>query len=945
MIKFLSYKSLAIIFLIISATIVVALYVISRGYENQSIVFKSKTESLKRKVVIEEQIKENINVLKLLQIYLQRNQIFSRSEFSKIVQPLLKSNSSIQAIEWIPRVSRVDRVRFEECARKEGFENFYIKEFDGVATFCTANQREYYYPIYFLEPFVSNEKVFGVDIGTYSFTKRNLEPIIEKNGLAISSGLKLIQDSTEYGFVVYLPVYALDKPTTSDNFLGFIAGVYKTSKLIEYSLDRFTKDVEIRILDKLMTKDRLTIHSTFKDSSLKELINKSGYRDKYYNSYSLNIENLDWIIEFYLIPLSVDSFMSRHSLFYGLLIVFFVTVFLFLLQRYSDKFRGFNSILTSEISQRIQFEKKLSLSEEKFSKLFYTSPIPITFIRLSDRTLVDVNSAFEKKFGYDKISILGKTTKELGIWASIDTWESYYDIFYEKGEVVYLEAQVRSSNGDVITCILSGSSINLQGESYMFTYYQDITGRKNAENKLKQSEEKYRDIFNSVSDAIFIYDTKTNKLEDVNLSACDMFKYSKAEFLTKRIEDFPTNEYPYSNNELEKYYLSRTGTKRSTVKEWLAKDNDRKSFWVEINYVEMFIGGKQKVLTVVRNINERKKAESLLIENEFLFRIQFNNSNIGIAIVTPEGHIIRANKKICNTLGYSEEELQEKHWVEYSSLDNAEYENALLSKMVSGEIDGYEIDKQFIKKDGENINTHLSLSCFRNQDSSIHYIIAHIFDITDRIETEKKIFKAIIKTEENERARFAQELHDGLGPILSSIKIYTQWMAKPNAKLENSKALEEIEGLIEIANQSVREIAFGLSPHILKDFGLYEALKSFTNKIKGDSTPAITISCNLTSRIDETIETVIYRVLIECINNSIKHSQAENIEIGILYVKSILNIEYKDNGIGFQINELEGASKGMGLYNIQNRIKSINGDVTINSSPGYGTTIKISIKL
>ena len=697
MIKFLRDKSLAIIFLIISATIVVVLYIISRGYENQSIVFKSKTESLKRKVVVEEQIKENINVLKLLQIYLQRNQVVSRSDFSKIVQPLLKSNSSIQAIEWIPRVSRVDRVRFEEGARKEGFEDFYIKEFDGTAKFCKAKQREYYYPIYFLEPFGTNEKVFGVDIGTYSFTKRNLEPIIEKNGLAISSGLKLIQDSTEYGFVVYLPVYALDKPATSNNFIGFIAGVYKTSKLIEFSLDRFSKDVEIRILDKLITRDRLTIYSTFKDGSLKELINQSGYRNKYYNSYRLNIENLDWIIEFYLIPLSADSLMSRHLLFYGLSIVFFVTVFIFLLQRYSAKFRWFNSMLKKEKTQRILFEMELSLSEEKFSKLFYTSPIPITFIRLSNRTLVDVNYAFEKKFGYVKANILGKTTKELGIWESLDTWEDYYDIFQNKGEVIYLEAQVRSTRGDVITCILSGSLINLQGEDYMFTYYQDITDRKNAENELKQSEEKYRDIFNSVSDALIIYDIEGAKIEDVNISAIDMYKYSKDEFLTREINDFPSNEYPYSDNELKKYYLSNTGSKRSTVKEWLVKDKDGNSFWVEINYIKMLIGGKQKVLTVVRNINERKKAESLLIENEFLFSIQFNNSNIGIAIATPEGQLIRVNKKICDTLGYREEELQNTYLKDYPESKGFIEEVTLLKRLISGEIDSYELDKKFIE--------------------------------------------------------------------------------------------------------------------------------------------------------------------------------------------------------------------------------------------------------
>jgi len=945
MIKFLRDKNLAFIFLIISTTIVVLLYLILRGYENQSIIFKSKTESLKRKVVIEDHINESINGLKLLQIYFQKNQIVSRSEFSKVVQPLLKSNSNIQAIEWIPRVMRENRATFEMEVRNEGYENFYIKEFFEKGTFRKAVQREFYYPIYFIEPFVSNECVFGVDIGIYSFTKRNLEPIIEKNGLAISSGLKLIQDSTGYGFVIYLPVYAVDKPKTSNNFLGFIAGVYKTSKLIEYCLDRFPKDVGIRVLDKLSANDRFPIYTNVREDSLKEFINKSGYRQKYYNAYNLNIENLDWVVEFYDIPQGRDNLISLHPFFYGLIIVLLVTVFLFLLQRYSSKFRVFNSMLTKEISQRILFEKELSRSEEKFSKLFYTSPIPITFIRLSDRTLVDVNYAFEKKFGYAKTSILGKTTKELGIWVSDDTWESYYDVFYSKGEVVYLEAQVKTISGDVITCILSGSLIPLQGEDYMFTYYQDITESKNAENELKQSEEKYRDIFNSVSDAIFIYDTKTNKLEDVNLSACEMYKYSKDELLNMDIRELPSNDYPYSNKELKNYFLSSTKTKRSVVKEWLAKDMNGDSFWVEISYAELLINGQKKILSVVRDITERKKTESLLKENEFLFRTQFNNSNIGIAIATPEGYLIRANKKICDTLGYTESELQELHRTEYSDSDDIEEENILLKRVISGEIDNYEVDKKFLKKNGERLSAHISVSCLRNPDMTIHYLIVHVFDLTDRVEMEKKIFKAIIDTEENERARFAQELHDGLGPILSSIRIYTQWMAKPYAKIEISKAISEIDGLLDVANSSVREIASGLSPHVLRDFGLYEALKSFTSKIKGENVPFISIYCNLTNRIDEAAETVIYRVLIECVNNSIKHSSAQNIDIKIERVDNILSVDYVDDGIGFDIADVDSINKGMGLYNIKNRIKTLNGDIVINSSLGKGTSIKISIKI
>jgi len=122
-------------------------------------------------------------------------------------------------------------------------------------------------------------------------------------------------------------------------------------------------------------------------------------------------------------------------------------------------------------------------------------------------------------------------------------------------------------------------------------------------------------------------------------------------------------------------------------------------------------------------------------------------------------------------------------------------------------------------------------------------------------------------------------------------------------------------------------------------------LKSFTSKIKGENIPSISIYCNLTSRIDETIETVIYRVLIECVNNSIKHSRAQNIDIKVVKIDNVISVDYVDDGVGFDITEVDGMNKGMGLYNIKNRIKTLNGDIVINSRLGKGTSIKISIKI
>lgn len=946
------YLSVYLVFLT-SLLIVIFLYFTIRSVEKQKIIEKNSVEALERTNAIKDRILENLSTLKLIQAYIQKNQTISRYEFSNIVNPIIESNTSIQAIEWIPKVDFLERDSVERQTIREGYKGFFISQFDSLGNIVRAKPREYYYPVYYIEPMISNEKVFGFDISTYTFSKRNLYSAFEKYDFAFSSGLKLIQDSSDYGLVAYLPVYKRSIKNVSSSYnkeilYGFVTGVYKTSMIIRHALSRFSQDYSIQIFDKTgsLTKKRLY---TYKPLKICELDKDNNLLNEHIVGYkkvcSIDVANFSWELVFIFYHKDKNWPASTFALFVGGLLSIFLTIIIYLNKRKSVGVSLLNDQLMRELKKRMQYEKELKLSEEKFSKLFYSAPLPITYIRLFDRAIFDVNNAFERIFGYCKESILGKTTYEIGLWANCDDWNNFYSIFLEKGEVSFLEVDVKTVKGDTRTCLISGNLIHLQEQDFIYTFFQDITERKKTELALKSSELKYREIFNSVNDAFFIYDVDAECLMDANRKAIETYKYSLDEFNRISLIELSSEEVSYTYQELREWYINAMKNDRSGLTEWQVKDKDGKVFWAEISIKEVFIDGRRCILSVSRDISERKRMEKLLVENEFLFRSQFNNSNLGIVIASPEKQFIRANKKYCDILGYTEEELLGKTWLEYTYLDDTNKEIPQFVQMLSGEIDSYEVDKRFIKKDKGLAYTHVSVSCFRNSDKSIYYIIAYIFDITDRIEMENKILKTIIETEESERTRFAQELHDGLGPILSSIKMYTQWMLKPGANLDQRDVLLQIENLANMSNQSVREIAFGLSPHILKDFGLIEALKSFIEKIKVNKDLPIEIYTNISCRLEETTETIIYRILIECINNSLKHSQADYIRMDLTVVDKTLNIEYQDNGIGFDLNEITDKRLGMGMYNIQNRLKSINGKLHIFSQHGEGTIIKINILL
>lgn len=936
------------LFIIVFSIAILLVYIYVRKYENKTIAEKAKVETLNRKKAIEEYLVQSTTVLELIQTYFQKNQNISRADFAKLVDPTLKITDNIQAIEWVPRVEERERGMFEHLAQKEGFLTFEFKEFDDKGNISKAKIRNYYYPIYYLEPITSNEKAFGFDLSTRSFAYKSINSAIEKHGRAFSPGLKLIQDSLAFGFAVYLPVYS-NEPKASRKLKGFVAGIFKTSKIVEHALKRFSNDLAIKISDCSDSLKTFTIYSyapkNFVSINQNHIRNSSLRLNQLTYRYPIKIENLSWIIEFTIDVENEPRSLSQNIFILCIQLIFFISLFFLLSYKYSLKLKKYILFIKQEEDQRLAFENELEQSEEKYYKLFFSSPIPISFVRLYDRTIVDVNPAFEKKLGYKKDDILGKKSNDFGLWVYPGDWHAFYKVFLNKGELIYQEAQIQNSDGLHLTCLISGSIVKLKNQDYIFAFFQDISKRKEAEEALKLSQAKYHDIFNSVNDAIIVNDIETGAFVDANKKALEMFKYTTEEFNNIDMKMLSSGVQPFQYENLKKCFFDTNKPISSETIEWQAKDKYGKIFWVELNFKRLLFIDKYRIITVCRDISERKKAENLLVENEFLFRNQFNNSNIGISISTPEKQFVRANKKFCELVGYSEEELQEKKWSDITYPEDIEIQMPLFNKIISGEQDIFEIDKRYINKNGNIVYTHLAASCFRNPDGSIHYIISNILDISDRIEMENKILKAIIETEENERTRFAQELHDGLGPILSSIKMYTQWMAKPNANLDQAEALKHMENLISLAHQSAREVAFGLSPHILKDFGLTEALNSFVNKIKGDETPSIIINSNLTSRLNETVETIVYRILIECINNSLKHSHANLIKIDLTRSEMTINIDYFDNGVGFLLNEVIDKKMGMGIYNIQNRLKSINGNITINSQPDKGTIIKMTIKL
>ncbi len=231
---------------------------------------------------------------------------------------------------------------------------------------------------------------------------------------------------------------------------------------------------------------------------------------------------------------------------------------------------------------------------------------------------------------------------------------------------------------------------------------------------------------------------------------------------------------------------------------------------------------------------------------------------------------------------------------------------------------------------------------------SIGVMYAHkLFKYIDRLNRQrqllnKRILTAVLRTEEKARSRFSKELHDGLGPLLSSAKMSLSALARDEQNTEQREIIANTTYVIDEAIRSLREISNNLSPHVLNDFGLARGIQNFIDKSVAMHNAKIRFTTNLrTERYDTDIEVILYRVICELINNSLKHAACTAINLSLSQNGSELALDYTDNGRGF--NPQAMVDCGMGLSNIASRINSLGGTFDITSSKGKGMRAAIRV--
>ena len=204
--------------------------------------------------------------------------------------------------------------------------------------------------------------------------------------------------------------------------------------------------------------------------------------------------------------------------------------------------------------------------------------------------------------------------------------------------------------------------------------------------------------------------------------------------------------------------------------------------------------------------------------------------------------------------------------------------------------------------------------------------------------------KAILEAEEKERERIARDLHDGVGQVMSAAKMnLSAFENELIFKDEQQKlSFEKVIHLIDEGCKEVRSVSHQMMPNALLKAGLASAIKEFIDKIDTRVLKVNLYSEGLNDRIDNNIEIVLYRIIQECVNNVIKHSGANQLDISLIKDKDGISVSIEDNGKGFDAKD-KTKFEGIGLKNIASRIEFLKGTVEFDSANGRGTMVAINV--
>jgi PAS domain S-box-containing protein len=605
------------------------------------------------------------------------------------------------------------------------------------------------------------------------------------------------------------------------------------------------------------------------------------------------------------------------------------------------------SIFFRDITKVKDAEKAIKISNERFKLVATTTNDMIwDWNLLTDE--IWWNHNYNNLFGYDHTSVIhhiNDWVKSVHPDDRIRVKDGIYKVIEEKQNFWSDEYRYLKKDGTILFIYDRGYVLySDEGKPYrMIGSMLNITDRINAEQKVKQSEEKYRALVEQASDAIYIVDT-TGKILTVNPSACKLSQYSEEQLTQMSVYDFLLEEDIVSNP--LKFEELKAG--KTVIIERRLKAKDGSIVYIE-TIANMLSDGR--VLIFARDIGDRIKAQNDIIK-EKNFTDSIINSLPGIFYMHDDkGNFLRWNKNLEKITGYESDEIKTMHPLE---LFIEEDRDLMLQKarevLEKKEAD---VDATFLTKQNNTASFYFTGRQVFFEEKPCIIVIG--IDSSEKKEAEFRLKKSyqdirnlathLTHVREEERKRIGREIHDELGQQLTAVKMDIAWIDK-NTNTENKaikNKLKNVIDLLDTSNKSVRRILTELSPGIIDNNGLIAALERLNAQFY--QTTSIVINFDVDEpniQLNQQIANCIFRVYQEALTNIMRYAHATKVSTSLQIVDDIIEISIVDNGKGFDTS-LNNKNKTFGILGMKERVLSQNGKFKLLSHENKGTKIIIQL--
>ena len=403
------------------------------------------------------------------------------------------------------------------------------------------------------------------------------------------------------------------------------------------------------------------------------------------------------------------------------------------LQELRQKHDELKTVYEKDIIELRQAEKDLRETRQKFSDII-TNLDEAYYSCTLDGLLMEHNVAFKRIFGFDPNQDM-KGVKIPDFWQNPEKRLEYLDKLMNEGFIRNYLVDTKTISGKKTVVMVNshlvkaedGKIVRIEGTLV------DFTERMQMEEALREREQEYRTLFEGANDAIFIMNEE--KFIECNLMTLDIFGCKKKEDIINYSPwEFSPSQQPDGCDSKEKAFnyihAALNGVPQRFY--WKHAKKNRTLFDAEVSLNQVKLGNRIYIQAIVRDITEGKKVEQELQYSHEAFKNYFELGSVGMCVTSPEKKWIEVNARLSQMFGYSKEEFQQHTWADLTHPDDLAADLELFNQVLSGDRDSYDLDKRFIRKDGSILYTTLSVTCQRNEDGTLHHILASLIDITDR---------------------------------------------------------------------------------------------------------------------------------------------------------------------------------------------------------------------